>query len=70
MPYQHHYAQRTLLLLVADTVITIPMGTFTTYIIVHENGDKSYWNADEGLLMYQIANRPYRGFLKLNRITR
>jgi hypothetical protein len=57
-------------ILVADTVITVPMGTFTAYVMVHENGDKSYWNADEGLLMYQIANRPNRGFLKLNRITR
>ena len=32
--------------------ITVPKGTFSTYVMLHENGDKSYWNPDEGLIMY------------------
>jgi hypothetical protein len=36
-----------------DTPVTVPLGTFNTYIMLHENGDRSYWNADEGIIMYE-----------------
>jgi len=35
-----------------NKTITVPKGTFNTYVMLHENGDKSYWNADEGIIMY------------------
>lgn len=55
-----------------DKVVTVPKGTFTTYVMLHENGDKSYWNADEGLIMYDRYdfNGSFIGSLKLNRIVR
>ncbi len=36
-----------------DTIISVPYGTFNTYIMKHRNGDKSYWNADSGIIMYE-----------------
>ena len=55
-----------------DKKISVPKGTFITYIMLHENGDKSYWNADEGLIMYDRYdfNGNFIGTLKLNRIVR
>ena len=35
-----------------NKIITVPKGTFNTYVMLHENGDRSYWNADEGVIMY------------------
>ncbi|MEO6831377.1 MAG: hypothetical protein ABI378_03845 [Chitinophagaceae bacterium] len=39
-------------ILTADTVITVPAGTYHTFCILHENGDRSYWNKDIGIVMY------------------
>lgn len=57
----------------ADTTLTVPMGTFKVYIMQHRGGDKSYWNVQEGLIMYEVRNRyrtTWRGTLRLNRIER
>ncbi|WP_197031966.1 hypothetical protein [Hymenobacter swuensis] len=52
-----------------DTTVTVPKGTFKTYIMRYENGDKSYWNADEGLIMYERYWQGRReGTLKLTKI--
>ncbi|UYZ63564.1 hypothetical protein [Hymenobacter weizhouensis] len=52
-----------------DTTIVVPKGTFKTYVMRHENGDKSYWNADEGLIMYdRYLSGRFQGSLKLTRI--
>lgn len=55
-----------------NKTVTVPKGTFSTYVMLLENGDKSYWNADEGLIMYDRYD--YKGnligSLKLNRIVR
>jgi hypothetical protein len=56
-----------------DTTLTVPMGTFTVYVMQHPDGDKSYWNAREGLIMYEVRNQDrtaWRGTLRLNRIER
>jgi len=37
----------------ADTAVTVPLGRFNTYIMLHENGDRSYWNAEKGIIMYE-----------------
>jgi hypothetical protein len=50
-------------------VVTVPKGTYTTYVMLHHFGDKSYWNADEGLIMYEkYYNDSLQFTLKLNRI--
>lgn len=55
-----------------DTVITVPMGTYKTYVMQHYNGDKSYWNANDGLIMYDKVDFTNRTIVietyKLNRI--
>lgn len=52
-----------------DTVVTVPLGTFSAYVLRHPNGDRSYWNPREGLIMYEARNqRAWRGTLRLNRI--
>lgn len=53
-----------------DTVVIVPWGTFKTYVMRHSNGDKSYWNPDEGLIMYETTANNSKGTLKLNRIVR
>jgi hypothetical protein len=53
-----------------DTIVTVPMGTFRTYVMQHGNGDKSYWNADEGIIMYYVSRGRWKGTLRLNRIVR
>ncbi|MCC3158132.1 hypothetical protein LJ737_12860 [Hymenobacter sp. 15J16-1T3B] len=56
-----------------DTTLTVPMGKFKVYIMQHPDGDKSYWNPREGLIMYEVRNQyrtSFRGTLRLNRITR
>lgn len=39
-----------------DTIINVPMGIFHTYIMLHYQGDKSYWNANSGIIMYEKIN--------------
>lgn len=54
-----------------SVTVTVPMGTFNTYIILHSNGDRSYWSPDDGLIMYEKYNKSggtLIGTLKLNRI--
>lgn len=55
-----------------DKTVTVPKGTFKTYVILHPNGDRSYWNPDEGLIQYDRYNYngAFIGSLKLNRIER
>ena len=52
-----------------NKTVNVPKGTYTTYVMLHFNGDKSYWNPDEGLIMYErYVNGYYVGTLKLTRI--
>ncbi len=54
-----------------DTLVTVPMGVFNTYVMQHKEGDKSYWNADKGLVMYERIDRATQTIketYKLNRI--
>jgi hypothetical protein len=37
----------------ADTIITVPAGTFHTFCLLQANGDKSYWNRDLGIILYE-----------------
>lgn len=53
-----------------DTTVTIPMGTFKTYILEHSNGDKSFWSPEDGIIIYEAVNDDNRGIFKLNRIVR
>lgn len=56
-----------------DTTITVPMGTFKTYVMQHYAfGDRSYWNPDEGLIRYDSydGRGNLKGSLRLNRILR
>lgn len=36
-----------------DTIINVPAGTYHTFCILHPGGDKSYWNRDIGIIMYE-----------------
>ena len=49
--------------------ITVPKGTFNTYVMLHRNGDKSYWDPDNGLIMYDRykCDGSLIGSLKLSR---
>ncbi len=52
-----------------QSVVTVPRGTYTTYVMLHELGHKSYWNPDEGLIMYEkYVDGALLFTLKLNRI--
>jgi hypothetical protein len=59
-------------IIAVDTVVTVPMGTYKTYIMQHYNGDKSYWNANDGLIMYDKVDFTNRTTVietfKLNRV--
>lgn len=60
-------------IITVDTTITVPMGTFRTYVMQHYAfGDRSYWNPNVGLIQYD--NYDGRGnlqhSLRLNRILR
>lgn len=52
--------------------VTVPYGKYTCYVMLHDNGDRSYWNPDSGLIMYDRydMNGDYIGSLKLTRIER
>jgi hypothetical protein len=53
-----------------NKTVSVPYGTFETYVILHPNGDKSFWNADNGLIMYENTNGDIKniGILKLSTI--
>lgn len=55
-----------------DTIVSVSFGTFNTYVMLHENGDKSYWNADNGIILYERMDYRDRTTLaetyKLNRV--
>jgi hypothetical protein len=53
-----------------DRRVEVPWGTFNTYVILQYNGDRSYWNAAEGLIMYETTDHRgnHVGTLKLSRI--
>lgn len=36
-----------------DKTITVPQGTYITFVLKSDNGDLSYWNAHYGLIMYE-----------------
>lgn len=55
-----------------DTVVSVPFGTFHTYAMLHQNGDRSYWNADNGIILYEKMDYRDRTILaetfELNRV--
>jgi hypothetical protein len=54
-----------------DTTISVPYGTFNTYVMQHKNGDKSYWNADNGIIMYEKVDiRDSRTILETFKLSR
>ena len=54
-----------------DTMISVPYGTFNTYVMQHKNGDKSYWNADNGIIMYEkVDYRDSRTVLETFKLSR
>ncbi len=38
----------------ADTIITVPAGTYHTFCVLHPNNDRSYWNRETGIIMYEV----------------
>ena len=52
-----------------NKLVTVPKGTFNTYVMLLENGDKAYWNPDEGLIMYDRYDYDdsFIGSLRLSR---
>ena len=36
-----------------DTIISVPAGTYHTFCILHPNSDRSYWNRETGIIMYE-----------------
>ena len=67
IPYSH-----TNMVIEVNKKITVPDGTFSTYVIRHFNGDRSYWDPDHGIIMYDRydQNGVLIGSLKLNRVER
>lgn len=55
-----------------NRTVTVPKGTFNTYVILHKNYGKSYWDPEKGLIMYDKydINGNFIGSLKLSRIVR
>lgn len=54
-----------------DTVVSVPLGTFKTYVMLHQNGDKSYWNADNGIILYEkVDYRDNRTVLETFKLSR
>ena len=55
-----------------DTTISVPLGIFKTYVMLHYYGDRSYWSTDNGLIMYEKVDRNNRATIsetyKLTRI--
>jgi hypothetical protein len=66
-PYSH-----TNMVVEVNKIITVPDGTFKTYVIRHFNGDLSYWDPDYGIIMYDRydQNGDLIGSLKLTRVDR
>jgi hypothetical protein len=58
------------IVIATDSTVTVPMGTFKTYVLEHSNGDKSFWSPDSGIIMYEVVNGNNKGTFKLNRIVR
>jgi hypothetical protein len=58
-------------ILATNQTITVPQGTFTTYVMQYQNGDKAYWDPNNGLIKYELydQNGNLGGTLKLNGIT-
>ena len=54
-----------------DQTVTVPYGTFTTYVMQYKNGDKGYWDNNHGLIMYEVYDQHgnIAGTLKLNSVT-
>ncbi|EMR01771.1 hypothetical protein [Cesiribacter andamanensis] len=48
----------------------VPMGTYSTYAMLHPSGDISYWSPEHGLIQYEKYNAAgvLQATLKLNRI--
>jgi len=36
-----------------DTILSVPAGTYHTFCVKHPNGDRSYWNTNTGIIMYE-----------------
>jgi hypothetical protein len=58
----------------ADTTITVPAGTYPAFSLRLLNGDRSFWNRDIGMIMYEryepdsTAQLKLLGTYKLNRV--
>lgn len=50
-----------------DKTITVPQGTYKTFVLKSDNGDLSYWNADYGLIMYETIRNNEKIIYKLTK---
>jgi hypothetical protein len=52
--------------------VTVPYGTFNTYVIQYEFGSKGYWDPANGLIMFEIFdnNGNLSETLKLDKVTK
>ncbi len=57
-----------------NQIVTVPAGRFTTFSVLHDNGDRSWWNKETGIVQYETdmqvdTSRKYlRVTLKLSQI--
>jgi hypothetical protein len=62
----------TVNVLALNQTVTIPYGTFNTYVMQYQYGTKGYWDPNTGLIMFEIFdnNGNLSGTLKLGRVTK
>jgi len=62
----------TINVLALNQSVTVPYGTFNTYVMQYNYGQKGYWDPNTGLLMYEVFdnNGNLSATLKLDDITR
>ncbi len=53
-----------------NKTITVPQGTYETFVLKSDDGDVSYWNADYGLIMYDYNRGKQKVTYKLTHTTR
>jgi hypothetical protein len=62
----------TINVLALNQSVTVPYGTFNTYVMQYNYGQKGYWDPNTGLVMYERFdnNGNLSGTLKLDNVTR
>ena len=61
------YLKYTNKVIEVDKTITVPQGTYITFVLKSDNCDVSYWNADYGLIMFETIRSEGKIIYKLSK---